>query len=230
MSGPVQTAAQALRYWEQRQAAMANNLANSATHGFKAETVFAELIDGPGPIGGGSTDYRAGARQETGRPMDVAMEGDGFFLVRTDAGDRYTRNGSFSLDADGVVVDQAGNPVLGDNLQPIMLPPGEITIQADGEVVVDGASMGAFRVETVPADARLPREGGTYFVPPAERSETAEQDFRIHQGQLEDSNVNPVSSMVDMLGIQRNHAALQQTIRVADGIDGRAANDIARVS
>ena len=230
MPGPVRTAAEALRYWEQKQAAMANNLANVSTQGYKAETVFAELMQGKGPVGGGGTDYRAGARQETGRPMDVALEGDAFFLVRTPAGDRYTRNGSFSLDADGIVIDQAGNPVLGDNQQPLMLPPGEITIESNGEIRVDGASFGSLGIESVARGTRMTREGGNYFVPPANRVRPDENTVRVHQGQLEDSNVDPITSMVDMLDIQRNHAAVQRVLQTADGLDGRAVNDIARIA
>ncbi len=229
MPSPIEVAGKALRYWEQRQAAMSNNLANVSTNGFKAETVFAELMEGAAPVGGGGTDYRAGARQQTGRPMDVALEGDGFFVVRTPQGDRYTRNGSFSLDADGVVVDQGGNPVLADNGGPIMLPPGEITIQANGDVLVEGASLGTLAMETIGLNDRLVREGGSYFVPPQQRQSADPDEIKVHQGQLEESNVNTVSSMVEMMGIQRNHAALQQLIRVADGVDGRAANDIARI-
>ncbi|NNM34627.1 MAG: flagellar hook basal-body protein [Gemmatimonadetes bacterium] len=228
MPDPVRTAAQGLRYWEHRQQAVANNLANVSTAGFKREQVFAQLVDGPGPTGGGAADLTEGARQETGRPLDLALEGEGYFVVRTPAGNRYTRNGAFSLDADGVLVDRTGNPVLGSDGQSIVLPPGSIEVRSDGEIMVDGASLGRFRIDAAPP-GRLEREGGVFFVPPPGDPESASDRVRVHQGQLEESNVNSVSAMVDMITIQRNHAALQRTLTVADGIDGRIANDIARV-
>jgi flagellar basal body rod protein FlgG len=229
MPDPVRTAAQGLRFWERRQAAVANNLANVSTSGFKREQVFAQLVAGPGPVGGGATDWTEGARQETGRPLDLALEGNGYFVVRTPAGDRYTRNGSFSLNADGVLVNQTGNAVLGNDGQSIVLPPGAIEVRSDGEILVDGSPLGRLRVDAVQPDARLDREGGVFFVPPAGDPERASDSVRVHQGQLEESNVNSVAAMVDMIDIQRNHAALQRTLTVADGIDGRIANDIARV-
>ncbi|MDH3222828.1 MAG: flagellar hook basal-body protein [Gemmatimonadota bacterium] len=229
MPDPVRTAAQGLRYWEHRQQAAANNLANVATAGFKGEQIFAHLVAGPGPTASGGTDLSEGAREETGRPLDLALEGGGYFVVRTAAGDRYTRNGAFSLDASGVVVDQGGNPVLGTDGQPMLLPPGAIEIRSDGEILVDGARLGRLRVDAAKAGERLAREGGVYFVPPPGDPVSARDGVRVHQGQLEESNVNSISGMVDMITIQRNHAALQRTLTVADGIDGRAANDIARV-
>lgn len=229
MPDPVRTAAQGLRYWERRQEAVANNLANVSTAGFKREQVFAELVAGPGPVGGGATDQTEGAREETGRPLDLALEGNGYFVVRTQAGDRYTRNGAFSLNADGVLVNQGGQPVLGSDGQSIVLPPGAIEVRSDGEILVDGSPMGRLRIDASRPRERLDREGGVFFVPPARDPEPASDGVRVHQGQLEESNVNSVSAMVDMIDIQRNHAALQRTLTVADGIDGRIANDIGRV-
>ena len=229
MSDPIRTAAQGLRYWELKQAAMSNNLANVATSGFKAETIYARIAEGRGPSPTGDTDMSSGAREETGRPLDVAIEGSAFFVVRTANGDRYTRNGSFSIDANGIVVDKGGNPVLGTDGQSILLTPGAVEILSTGEIEVDGAPLASLRLEAPPAGP-LSREGGVYFVPPAEGARTAASDqVRVHQGQLEESNVDPIVAMVDMLTIQRNHSALQRTITVADGIEGRAANDIARI-
>ena len=229
MSDPIRSAAQGLRYWELKQAAMSNNLANVATSGFKAETVYAQLAQGPGPTGAGDTDFSEGAREETGRPLDVAIEGAAFFVVRTPNGERYTRDGSFSMNADGVVVDKGGNAVLGRDGQPILLPPGSVEILATGEIQIDGAPLAAFKLESPPSGTRLAREGGVYFLPPVGPRRTATEEVRVHQGQLEESNVDPITGMVDMLTIQRNHSALQRTITVADGIEGRIANDIARI-
>lgn len=230
MPDPVRTAAQGLRYWERRQQAASNNLANVSTTGFKGETVFARMVPGTGPIATGATNLREGAREETGRPLDLALEGSGYFVVRTPGGERYTRNGSFSLDARGVLVDTGGAPVLGRDGQSILLPPGSIEVQPTGDIQVDGATFASLRIDVPPDGTRLVREGGSYFVPGAEGGARAQPgEVRVHQGQLEESNVNAVQGMVDMLTIQRNHAALQRTLTVADGIEGRIANDISRI-
>ena len=184
MPDPIRTAAQGLRYWERKQQAVANNLANVSTVGFKREQVFAQLVLGPGPTGAGAVDQTEGARQETGRPLDLALEGEGFFVIRTPSGDRYTRNGTFSLDADGVLVDKAGNPVLARDGQAIILPPGAIEIQADGDVLVDGAFLASLRIDAAPPGATLEKEGGVFFVPPPGDPEAASDRVRVHQGQL----------------------------------------------
>ncbi|MGI9626409.1 MAG: flagellar hook-basal body protein [Longimicrobiales bacterium] len=229
MSDPIRSAAQGLRYWELKQAAMSNNLANVSTSGFKAESVYAHLTGGPGPSGGGATDLTEGAREVTGRPLDVSIEGDAFFVVRTAAGERYTRDGSFSLDANGTLVDKKGNAVLGSDGQSIVLPPGQVDVLTTGEILVDGAALGTFRLEAPAEGTRLAREGGVYFVPAGPGDSAEPTQVRVHQGQLEESNVDPILGMVDMLTIQRNYAALQRTISVADGIEGRIVNDISRV-
>ena len=80
--GVITNAIRAMRYWEQKQRVMANNLANTSTHGFKGERVFARLLDAAGPAPAAATDFRSGALTPTERPLDVALEGDGFLVVR----------------------------------------------------------------------------------------------------------------------------------------------------
>src|SRR3954471_61611 len=98
------SAAGALRYWERRQEVTANNLANVSTDGFKAERVFGKLMDGA-PVIGTRTDRRDGALRQTGSHLDLAIGGDGFFVVNTPAGERLTRGGSLRLDADEFLAD-----------------------------------------------------------------------------------------------------------------------------
>src|ERR1051325_4214106 len=81
------TAASALRYWERKQEVVANNLANVSTDGFKAQRVFARLLDGMHPAPDTTTDFSTGALKETGAPLDLALEKDGFFVVSTKAGE-----------------------------------------------------------------------------------------------------------------------------------------------
>src|SRR5262245_37196279 len=114
MPDGIQSAASALRYWERKQEVLSNNLANATTDGFKAERVFARLLGEAFPIPDASTDLRAGTFKETGSPLDLALQGDGFFVVSTDRGERLARTGSFRLDDKGFLVTADGHPLLGE--------------------------------------------------------------------------------------------------------------------
>src|SRR5438045_2276491 len=88
------SAASALRYWERKQEVVSNNLANVSTDGFKAQHVFARLLDGVRPVAEATSDLSTGNLKETGNAMDVSIDGPGFFVVQTPNGERYTRGGS----------------------------------------------------------------------------------------------------------------------------------------
>jgi hypothetical protein len=135
------SSAAALRYWERRQAVLTHNLANAETAGFKAERVFARMIDDALPVADTATDLRAGALTTTGSPGDLALEGDGFFRVETPAGERWTRGGSFRPDAEGRLVDPNGNPLLGEG-GPIEVGSGDFTVAPDGTVRAGGQEVG----------------------------------------------------------------------------------------
>lgn len=221
-------AARAMHYLERRQEVVANNLANVDTNGFKAERVFAQMLEGEITVAGAATDFRAGALKETGSPLDLAIGGDGFFVIDSPNGERITRGGSFQLDADGQIVDPHGNPLLGEG-GPIIVPPGSsVDVSNTGLVTADGEEIGRIRLESVPAGTVLEHAGGTQFLPSPDRTPVETADRSIKQGYLEDSNVSPISSMVDMIGIQRAYAAMQRTVSALDGVRERIANDLGR--
>jgi flagellar hook-basal body protein len=99
------SAASALRYWERKQEVVANNLANVSTTGFKAQRVFAKLLEGIAPGAETGSDLATGTLRQTSSPTDVAIDGPGFFVVSTPNGERYTRGGSFRLDDKHRLVD-----------------------------------------------------------------------------------------------------------------------------
>jgi len=222
-------AGRAFRYWEARQEAVANNLANASTPGFKGERVFARLMEGSGTVEpAGRTDFGGGGMTQTGRALDLALDGDGFLVVRTESGERFVRGGSFQLDVSRTLVDADGNPVLGDS-GPIMLPDGDFEITPRGEVKVDGALVGNLRIERPREEARLWREGSTRFRLEGKSERLELGDVKVRQGHLEDSNVDPVGSLVDMIEIQRAYSALQRSVLVVDGVMDRISNDLGRV-
>lgn len=226
----IKNAARALKYWEQRQEVMSHNLANVSTRGFKGERVFARMLaEAEGPGAQSATDFAQGQLTPTGRPLDVAIEGDGFFLVGTPAGERLTRGSGFSVDQTGTLVDVAGNRVLDSGKNPIVLPPGQVEITQRGEILVEGASVATLRLERAPEGARLEREGSLYFIPGQDRVELDPAAVRLRQGHLEESNVDSVSALVEMIEIQGAYQAVQRSVMAADSVMDTIANDLGRL-
>jgi len=228
---PESVSAQALRYWEMRQAAVSNNLANVTTPGFKAERVFATLLDQASLEPRSRTDFSAGTLNPTGRPLDVALDGPGFLVVEGTGGDeRWIRGGALSIDAEGTLVDGSGRRVLGDG-GPIVLPPGEITISDRGEVRVDGADVGRLRIERPgPGESFVEREGESLWLPTAARTELAQDDgTRILQHHLEESNVDPVGALVEMIEIQRAYTAVERSMQTETAVMQTITTQIGRV-
>ena len=221
-------AARALRYWEERQDVVSNNLANADTPGFKGERVFARVLQGAVVGAGSATDFRPGSLSVTGGPLDLALKGDGFFVVQTAGGERWTRGGSFQLDAGGRLTDASGNAVLGLD-GPIVVPPGKVVIDKSGAVTVDGKDAGQLRLETAPKGSELQHDGGTLLLPDAARTALAQDARGVRQGAVEQSNVNAVDSLVDLITVQRSYSAVQSTVKVFDGVMSTISNDLGRV-
>lgn len=222
-------AGQAFRYWERKQEVVSHNLANASTPGFKGDRVFARLLDGAGGVEPQSrTDFSIGALSRTDRPLDLALDGDGFMVVETPAGERLVRGGSFQLDVSRTVVDAEGNPLLGDS-GPIVLPEGEFEFTSRGTVKVDGVTVARLRIMEPGEGATLEREGSLRFRVNGPTSPREEGDVRVRQGHLEESNVDPVGSMVEMIEIQRAYSAVQRSVLVLDGVMDRISNDIGKV-
>ena len=230
MPGPVNgmiRAANALHYWERRQEIASNNLANAETTGFKAERVFARILGDDIPVADAETDLSHGAIRETADPLDLAIAGDGFFVVNTPNGERLTRGGAFTLDVNGQVVDASGNPLLGE-AGPIVAASGAVVIDRAGRVSVNGTEVDTLRVETVPAGTELTHEGGTFFLPDAARASQPADARQVRQGALEESNVGTIDSMVDLISIQRAYAAVQKAVTTLDGIRDTISNQLGR--
>ena len=207
---------------------VSNNLANSETVGFKAERVFARMVDDAVPIAGAATDFRAGTIRETGSPLDLALGTDGFLVVDTPNGERLSRGGSFSLDAEGRIVDASGNVLLGE-AGPIVVGSGTVQIDPRGTVRVNGAEVDRLRVERAPQGVQLQHEGGTLFVPDAAREVLAPEERIVKQGSLEESNVSTIDSMVDLISIQRAYGAVQRAVTTLDEIRNTISNQLGKV-
>lgn len=191
--------------------AIANNIANASTTGFKREgTIFSEFVapTGEGPslsIGYGNTrmvDLQQAPISTTGGSLDFAIEGDGFFMVNTPQGQMLTRAGSFTPGADGTLQTADGYPVLDASGSNIFIPPDakNIGLAQDGSLSADGAPLAKLGLYAPTDPLTLTHQQGTMFS--ASGYQPAEGG-KILQGHLEDSNVDPVSEVAKMISVQR---------------------------
>jgi flagellar basal body rod protein FlgG len=159
----------------------------------------------------------------------VALVGEGFLVVESPAGPRWLRGGSLQVDAHGTLRDDQGHAVLGEQGR-IVVPPGEIEITSIGEVIVDGELHGRLLVQR-PAPGIDPlREGSSLWIPSAGAERAGEGDVKVRQGHIEESNVDPVRAMVEMIEIQRAYTAVQKSMITEDDVMGTITNEIGRVA
>jgi len=231
----------------------AHNLANLNTAGFRGEqTTFQSLVASSGVTGpnvlssvlnsatnnfgvleGAHLDLTAGNLDATGNPLDVGIEGSGFFAVQTAGGTRYTRNGSFRVSSGGQLVTAAGDLVLGGGAvgskTGITVPAGAISIASDGTISVNGAVAGSIQLVEFGPGTKLTSEGGTLLAVPAGSAQPA-QRTSLRQGTLESSNVNSISSVVTLIGVQRQAEMLQRAMSLFDSEFNRiASSDLAKI-
>jgi flagellar basal-body rod protein FlgG len=200
--------------------AVSNDLANLSTSGYKSERVaFSDLLYNKVNLAGTETTAGAGARaelvgrsqsqgalKETGNPLDLAIEGPGFFQVTRSNGQRaLTRNGSLQLDGEGSITTAEGDRLF----PPVKVPPGtsaeEVAIGSDGTVTAKGKKVGRIELVTVTSPDHLRGEGSSLLSTNSESGAPhAAQDAHIHQGALETSNVDIGRDMATMMSTQRN--------------------------
>ncbi|MHB1310437.1 MAG: flagellar hook-basal body protein [Gemmatimonadaceae bacterium] len=233
----LETAAAALRFWERRQEVLANNLANVNTEGFKGERAFAHLLgDGRTPVIDTATDLTNGPMTATGAPLDLAVAGQGFFVVQTPGGERLTRGGALHLDAAGQLTDQSGHALLGEDdanggtRGPVIVPAHAVSIRIDqgGAVVADGHQVARLRLETVPPGARLQHEAAGLFALAAPGTAMDVAQRNIRQGVREESNVGAIASLVDMIAVQRAYASVQKVLTTIDSARGIAVSELGK--
>lgn len=204
---------------------VANNIANSATTGYRQEgLVFSEYVQamrgGPSlSMAHGNvreTSFVQGTLTQTGGTFDFAIEGDGFFLVQTPDGERVTRAGGFSPNGQGDLVTHDGYAVLDAGGAPVFIPPGVATLSVapDGSISADGAFVGQIGLVQPVDRTALVREGGVMFSADSgfEPSDTA----RVLQGFVEESNVNPIEQLARMIEIQRAYEMGQNFLNSED--------------
>ena len=173
-------------------------------------------------MSGTSLDMSQGSFEKTGNELDVAVQGTGFFVVKTANGPVYTRDGSFQLSADRQLVTAAGDPVLGQG-GPITLVPGPISISPDGTISSNGALAGKLQVVEFPAGTQIECLGGTYYSAPAGKAKPS-TDSKVLQGVIENSNVNPIAAMVQLVTAQRSAETMQRAMAMFNFRNGQNSN------
>jgi flagellar basal-body rod protein FlgG len=214
-----------------RQDQIANDLANASTAGYKADRTtqqsFGSLLLTNSLTGGtiGSqttavqvtgtvTDFTPQPLKDTGEALDFAINGDGFFAVRTNQGTRYTRDGQFAANAQGQLTTASGNLVLGRNNQPI-------TLGADGKV--DPRTLNVVLLNT-------PRKTGDNLITGAPGAVAGQTAGQVRAGALEGSGADPTSAMVDMIASMRAYESGQKVIQTIDETLGKAASSVGTVT
>jgi flagellar basal-body rod protein FlgF len=213
--------------------ATANNIANASTAGFHGDRVtFREALSAArspdvANVGAGTTrvDSQAGALQQTENPLDLALDGDGYFAVTTPNGPRYTRAGNFQLDEGRNLVTADGFKVRGDGGAPINVPAeaATVSVASDGTVSADGAAVGKLELARF-APAQMKREGGSLFS--ATGRGLAGDPPKVRSGMLESSNVNVVRGVVDLVKVSRTYESLMRMIQGYHDIESRAAREL----
>jgi flagellar basal-body rod protein FlgF len=235
---------------------MANNLANINTAGFKRNGVsfqgFPEMlmhrIQGTGgakpaigslysgsAVHNTSTNFVQGSLHQTGNPLDVGLQGDGFFTVKTGNGQtRYTRDGSFTLNATGELVTQTGEKVQGTN-GTIVVPAGSVVaISPNGTISAISQTgsepLGKLALAQFDDNKALQKVGNNLYQAPAGVTpKTTPNTVAVAQGSLESSNVNAVSELVNSITGLRLYEALEKNIHAHNDTLGKAVNEVGKV-
>lgn len=201
---------------------VANNIANISTPAFKGESMMFIQYVAQTDDGGNITyvedwaqvrDTSEGSFTTTGNPFDVAIRGSGYFVINTPEGQAYTRNGRFTLDANGQLVTSNGQPVLDANNRPIVIPEDatDVQIAEDGTISAGNGPLGRFQIVSFANDQDLQTMGDALYT--TTQSPVPATGASIVQGAVEESNVQPILEITRMLSAQRSYVDAQNLIQ-----------------
>ncbi|MEN3014739.1 MAG: flagellar basal-body rod protein FlgF [bacterium] len=235
----MQRAVEGMSYLVKAQEIITNNLANASTTGYKQDVTvvsnFGDLLsknvkdiemtgmdsgaqvvvnDNPTLAVKQKTSFAKGNLARTDIEFDFALDGNGFFAVSTPNGVRYTRNGSFTIDSDGILKTKDGAVVLGQK-GPIKIESNKFEVKEDGTILVGGKEVDKLMVVDFQDYGALVKEGATYFKLSRD-VQIVPANTRVLQGFLETSNVNPIKEMVNMVNILRSFEMAQKVLQSQD--------------
>lgn len=226
---------------------LANNLANATTVGYKSDREFYSLYASAeamadaleSPEGADTapvvethwTDMSQGVLRSTGNPLDLAIDGDGFFAVQGPKGNLYTRNGNFRLSRTGTLVTADGYPVMtssGGNIKSQTTAPLEIT--PDGTVSQQGQTLGQLQLVSFPAPSAINKQGANYFSQSDPNANPSASAASVYQGRLEDSNSGAAEGAIRLVEIMRQFEMLQRAAKIGAEMDQQAVQQVAKVT
>ncbi|MDQ2834004.1 MAG: flagellar hook basal-body protein [Acidobacteriota bacterium] len=229
----------------------ANNLANAGTTGFRAERDYfsgilaggidqnpdtasqvGQSVNGFGVLGGNRLDLGQGELKATGNPLDLALEGQGFFAIKTAQGMRYTRDGGFSRSSTGVLQTAHGEPVLDQNQKSITIPTGKIDVSADGSISVSNADgsaiVGKVGLFDFADKSALTAEGNNRFS--VDGATPIAAGAVVQQGSVEGANEDAIHGTMQLVLVQRQAEMMQKALSVFNNdFDKTASEDLPRV-
>ncbi len=229
-----------------------NNIANTDTTGYKSDRVvsrsFSDMLisrlDDPnvvrtsqqiGSLNTGVhvdelvTDFSQGTFEQTDMNANLAINGENaFFTIATAAGERYTRDGSFFVNADGYLVTSTGDRVMGEN-GAIRVNTAEFSVDAQGNVKVGNQTVGKLRIVSFSDTAALRKTGDNLFYNYGGAAVTTAAGFSVKQGFLEVSNTNITSQVVDLMSASRSYETSQRIVKMLDESLGKTVNEVGRV-
>ncbi len=226
--------------------AIANNLANTSTTGFRARqgsfssvladsgrqplgSVLNQVTNNYGVLGSTRMDQGQGSLTATGNSMDFAVQGPGYFAVQTPSGTQYTRNGAFRVSPQGQLTTQTGEAVLGQS-GIIHLMPGKVSVSQDGTISSNGAIAGRLKLVEFAPGTEVQGAGSNFYTVPLKSVHPAVAST-VSQGMLENSNVNPVQSVVELIDAQRSMETMRHALSMFDTeMNKTAAQDLPRVT
>ncbi len=224
----------------QQQNAIAHNLANARTAGFKRALIVA-TTEAQNPAGSAPAawndlsslqrviDFSQGPIERTENPFDLAISGDAFFTVATPSGEQYTRAGNFQVSSEGLLVTAQGYPVISDNGD-IRITGEAFEVDQQGRIIIDGQVRSTLTLATFPQPYPLQQQEAGYFIPtpgaPAPQQATG---MKIQQGALERANVNVITEMVNMIDSYRHFETAQRMVQTQDQSLEKTVNQLGMV-
>lgn len=246
MSGAIQLIGAGEIFYEKKLAVLANNISNINTVGFKADQAFrlSDLNGNPErssisgkqqilfPIlpFGTKTDFSSGPVKHTSNALDLALEGNGFFCIKTPEGVQYTRKGNFTFNEEGLLVTQEGLSVLGERGE-IEINGKDFVVDGQGNVMVDENQVDTIKIVDFPQPYALKKGGNSLFaLTDPDIAENKAEGVEVRQGFVEFSNVDAIKMMTEMIEVLRGYETYQKIIQSIDDINSKAINDVGRLA
>jgi len=226
----------------------ANNLANSSTNGFKSDKEFYGLYtsaeaqaaaDAEGYLASTNpvvqsqyTDFAQGMLVRTGNPLDLALNGKGFFAANGTSGPLYTRNGNFKLTPGGMLVTHEGYPLRTIEKLPIQTQSNSpLNVTPEGEVQQDGVTLGTLEIVNFPDTKALSKQGNNYFRNEDPKNQPVPiPETQVEQSKIEGSNVSTAGAAVRLVHVMRQFEMLQKAVTISGDMNKHAVEEVARVT